>query len=100
MSRNDRSGRRRRQNGETAPQGRQRLPQVSCEEKLLAQGPGRRHESRGASPWRRKPPAHWPRLHCSPRCPTRQKVGLIAARRTGRLRGQAAATASKAEKGS
>ncbi|KAK2984765.1 hypothetical protein RJ640_004590 [Escallonia rubra] len=32
--------------------------------------------------------------------PPGQKVGLIAARRTGRLRGQAAATASKADKGS
>ncbi|CAA2961996.1 60S ribosomal L8 [Olea europaea subsp. europaea] len=30
--------------------------------------------------------------------PPGQKVGLIAARRTGRLRGQAAATASKADK--
>ncbi|PKU79978.1 60S ribosomal protein L8-like [Dendrobium catenatum] len=32
--------------------------------------------------------------------PPGQKVGLIAARRTGRLRGQAAATAAKSEKGS
>ncbi|KAK9155936.1 hypothetical protein Sjap_003416 [Stephania japonica] len=31
--------------------------------------------------------------------PPGQKVGLIAARRTGRLRGQAAATAAKADKG-
>lgn len=31
--------------------------------------------------------------------PPGQKVGLIAARRTGRLRGQAAATAAKSEKG-
>lgn len=31
--------------------------------------------------------------------PPGQKVGLIAARRTGRLRGQAAVTAAKAEKG-
>ncbi|KAE8655965.1 60S ribosomal protein L8 [Hibiscus syriacus] len=30
--------------------------------------------------------------------PPGQKVGLIAARRTGRLRGQAAATAAKADK--
>ena len=32
--------------------------------------------------------------------PPGQKVGLIAARRTGRLRGQAAATAAKSDKGS
>ncbi|KAF3498570.1 hypothetical protein DY000_02055977 [Brassica cretica] len=52
-----------------------------------------------ASSRRRKPPAHWSRQYGQTTSDKSagSKVDLIAARRTGRLRGQAAASAAKSE---
>ncbi|RWR84394.1 60S ribosomal protein L8-like protein [Cinnamomum micranthum f. kanehirae] len=108
------------QDREATPQSWQCLSQVPCQEELLAKGPRCCYEPCGASSTSGMPvlfvvgvamnPVEHPhgggnhqhiRHGCTVRrdAPPGQKGALIVARRTGRLRGEAAATASKAEKG-